>query len=86
MKKFAVVFVLSLFVASIAYAETTVAPATPEVPAADEVAAAPKYFCPMDGFTSDKAGKCEKCGMELVETPAILAEVAAELPVAPAAE
>ena len=85
MKKFAVVFVLSLFVASIAYAETTINVVTPEAPATTEVAA-PKYFCPMDGFTSDKAGKCEKCGMELVETPAILAEVAAELPVAPAAE
>jgi hypothetical protein len=33
----------------------------------------------MDGFTSDKPGKCEKCGMELIET-----DVPAET--APAAE
>ncbi len=25
------------------------------------------YQCPMDGYTSDKAGKCPKCGMELKE-------------------
>jgi len=25
------------------------------------------YICPMDGFTSDKPGKCAKCGMDLVE-------------------
>ena len=67
MKKFVVVFALSLFLASIAYAETTVAPATPAVPAADEVAAPKKYMCPMDGFTSDKPGKCEKCGKEIEE-------------------
>lgn len=85
MKKFAVVFVFSLFLASIAYAETTIAPAVPEVPAADQIAA-PKYFCPMDGFTSDQPGKCEKCGMELIEAPAMLAEVPAEVPAAPAAE
>ncbi len=85
MKKFAVVFVFSLFLASIAYAETTVAPATPEVPAATEVVTH-KYFCPMDGFTSDKPGKCEKCGMQLVEAPAMPAEAPAEVPAAPAAE
>ncbi len=26
-----------------------------------------KYVCPMDGYTSDKPGKCPKCGMDLVE-------------------
>jgi len=25
------------------------------------------YVCTMDGFTSDKPGKCPKCGMDLVE-------------------
>ena len=25
------------------------------------------YQCPMDGHTSDKPGKCPKCGMELKE-------------------
>ncbi len=25
------------------------------------------YYCEMDGFTSDKPGKCPKCGMDLVE-------------------
>jgi hypothetical protein len=25
------------------------------------------YVCPMDGSTSDKPGKCPKCGMDLVE-------------------
>jgi hypothetical protein len=25
------------------------------------------YVCPMDGFASDKPGKCPKCGMDLVE-------------------
>ncbi len=25
------------------------------------------YVCPMDGTTSDKPGKCPKCGMDLVE-------------------
>jgi hypothetical protein len=25
------------------------------------------YVCPMDGYTSDKPGKCPKCGMDLVE-------------------
>lgn len=69
MKKFAVVFVVSLFFASLAYAESAVSLATPEVPASD-VAATHKYFCPMDGFTSDKPGKCAKCGMDLIEMPA----------------
>jgi acylphosphatase len=26
-----------------------------------------KYFCPMDGYQSDKPGKCPKCGMTLKE-------------------
>ena len=25
------------------------------------------YICTMDGYTSDKPGKCPKCGMDLVE-------------------
>lgn len=25
------------------------------------------YICPMDGYQSDKPGKCPKCGMDLVE-------------------
>ncbi len=25
------------------------------------------YFCSMDGYTSDKPGKCPKCGMDLTE-------------------
>ncbi len=25
------------------------------------------YVCPMDGYTSDKPGKCPNCGMDLVE-------------------
>jgi len=25
------------------------------------------YQCPMDGYLSEKAGKCPKCGMDLVE-------------------
>jgi rubrerythrin len=25
------------------------------------------YVCPMDGYTSDKPGKCPSCGMDLVE-------------------
>gem|GEM_PF-2694199 len=25
------------------------------------------YACPMDGYTSDKPGKCPNCGMDLVE-------------------
>jgi hypothetical protein len=26
-----------------------------------------KYVCSMDGTTSDKPGKCSKCGMEMTE-------------------
>lgn len=26
-----------------------------------------KYYCTMDGYESDKAGECPKCGMNLVE-------------------
>ncbi len=69
MKKFAVVFVVSLFFASIAYAETPAVPAMSETPVAGDKMGAKKYFCPMDGFTSDKPGKCEKCGMDLIEMP-----------------
>jgi rubrerythrin len=29
--------------------------------------AAKTYICTMDGYTSDKPGKCPKCGMDLVE-------------------
>lgn len=25
------------------------------------------YICPMDGYISDKPGKCPRCGMDLVE-------------------
>lgn len=25
------------------------------------------WVCPMDGYTSDKPGKCPKCGMDLVQ-------------------
>jgi rubrerythrin len=32
-----------------------------------KTAVAKSYVCPMDGFTSDKPGKCPKCGMDLVE-------------------
>jgi len=31
------------------------------------VPAAKTYVCPMDGTTSDKPGKCPKCGMDLIE-------------------
>ncbi len=33
------------------------------------VVIAKKYVCPMDGYTSDKPGKCPNCGMDLVEPP-----------------
>lgn len=67
MKKFAIVFVVSLFFGSLAYGEVAVI--TPETPdaAAPAVTGAKKYICLMDGFESDMPGKCEKCGMELLE-------------------
>jgi len=37
--------------------------ATSEAPAA----AAREYSCPMGHATSDKPGKCPKCGMEMTE-------------------
>ncbi len=70
MKKLAVLFVMSLVFASVAYAEDALTPVPVET-AVQEEAAAKKYFCPMDGFESDKPGKCEKCGMDLVEKPAV---------------
>lgn len=84
MKKFAVVFVFSLFLTSIAYAQDALTPATSETPAATEVAEAKTYFCPMDGFESAQPGKCEKCGMELVEKPVLTEEPVAEAEAAPA--
>lgn len=34
-----------------------------------EAAAVTKvYRCPMDGYTSEKPGKCTLCGMDLLET------------------
>ncbi len=69
MKKFAVVFVISLFFASMAYAESAVAPTLSSESTTQSGVVAKKYFCPMDGFTSDKPGKCEKCGMDLIEMP-----------------
>jgi hypothetical protein len=33
----------------------------------------------MDGFESDKPGKCEKCGMDLVEKVATTEEAALEV-------
>ncbi len=70
MKKFVVVFLVSLFFASIAYAADS-ATSTSGWPTPVQTAAknlgAKKYFCPMDGFVSDKPGKCKKCGMELIE-------------------
>ncbi len=72
MKKFAVVFLVSLFFASIAYAENVITPvASDATTAAEQISGAKKYFCPMDGFTSNKPGKCEKCGMDLIEMPEI---------------
>ena len=85
MKKFMLVFVVSLFLAGIAYAETVVTPATLET-AAPETAVAKKYICLMDGFESDHPGKCERCGMDLVETVMPAEAVPAEEAVAPATE
>lgn len=47
-----------------------VAPTAAKEPSAEQTpeATAPakeKYACPMDGYTSDKPGKCPKCGMAL---------------------
>lgn len=86
MKKFAVVFVVSLFFVSIAYAvESTSTPATDwtvPIEAGAETLAGARYFCPMDGFTSDKPGKCENCGMDLIEMPADVVAANVATPVA----
>ena len=77
MKKLVALFVMSLVLGPVAYAVEAVQ--TETVPAAAEATTpAKKYFCPMDGFESDKPGKCEKCGMDLVqkvEAPEMAEEV-----------
>ena len=35
---------------------------------AQEAAVTKVYRCPMDGYTSEKPGKCALCGMDLLET------------------
>ena len=75
MKKLLVVVAVALLFTSVAYAENATFQAgdLSQALSADvqDVVAAKQYFCPMDGFTSDQPGKCEKCGMDLVEKPAV---------------
>lgn len=71
MKKLAVLFVMTVFFGSFAYAEEVVAPSIAADATSVAEAASAKYFCPMDGFEADQAGKCEKCGMELLEKPSL---------------
>lgn len=70
--KLAMFMVISLLLSPVVYAQ----PASEQMmPEGVEVSSpAKKYFCPMDGFESDKPGRCEKCGMELVEKPAVAEE------------
>ena len=37
------------------------------------------YQCSMEGYTSDKPGKCAKCGMDLMETEMAAEEAKAAL-------
>jgi hypothetical protein len=67
MKKLVMALVFSLLLNPMVYAQPAGEQAAPE--GAEAFSPAKRYFCPMDGFESDKPGKCEKCGMELVEKP-----------------
>ena len=67
MKKFVVVLLVAMLVTPMAYAVET---AVPEIGPDAAPAPAKQYFCPMDGYTSNKPGKCGKCGMDLIEMPA----------------
>ena len=83
MKKFLALLLVAVLVSPMAYAQLAAEEsASTTGTASEEVTPAKKYFCPMDGFMSDKPGKCEKCGMDLVEMPAVSGETEA----APAAD
>ena len=78
MKKLLVVVAVALLFTPVAYAEQALQ-AGAEPVAQETAQVAEKYFCPMDGFESDKPGKCEKCGMDLVEKVATTEEAASEV-------
>ena len=79
MKKVLVLVAVALLFTSAVYAEQAVQTEAIEPVAQETEQVAKKYFCPMDGFESDKPGKCEKCGMDLVEKVAATEEAASEV-------
>ena len=78
MKKFLALLLVAVLVSPMVYAQLAAEESASTMgTASEEVAPAKKYFCPMDGFVSDKPGKCQKCGMDLVEMPAVSGETEA---------
>ena len=64
MRKSIILFVLALTAFSaFSFAQEAVKPA-----AGTKAAMMKVYACPMDGYVSEKPGKCPSCGMDLAET------------------